>query len=813
MIKKECLIKYMLVIFAIVASFPMFAHDIEVKNADGVTIYYGWRNDSELYVTYRGDNWSDGRHCYSGIVVIPEFVIYGGNTYSVTCIGSGAFFGDGLTSVTIPNSVTTIWSSAFMDCMGLRSLTIPNSVMHIEDGAFMGCFNLTSIVSEIKNPFKIGGAFGSSSATLIVPAGTKSLYQSTAGWNEFQNIVEASEGGGIGEVFESGGINYRIGENNTVSVTEGNTIYSGALVIPNQVTYLGTTYSVTSIEYEAFMDCSGLTSITIPNSVTSIEGQAFWGCSSLTSITIGNSVTFIGDWAFNGCSGLTSVHITDLEAWCKILFGDFGEHESNPLDYAHHLYMNGSEITNLVIPNSVTSIGDRAFVGCSGLTSIKIPNSVTSIGSSAFYGCKGLTTIVSEIETPFVIESENYNSVFSDDTYIVAELIVPYGTKAAYQATEGWNKFTMITEAADKDGTLFTIDRITYEGSKSERTVIVKSVDKALTSLKIPASIGYDGTDYQVIGLGNDAFKGCSMGALIWDIDATLPNNAFSNASIGSNFLLYVKSANYAPSTVKNVVVDGTAQTIVLSDNGGQFYCPQTFIARNISYTHNYTMETGGNGKGWEALALPFFVQKITHSTRGEIVPFALYSSSSSQKPFWLAKYSGSEFKRTSVIEANEPYIIAMPNNSKYRNEYNLAGEVTFSAENAAVPKTPSFSGKFLPAFAPVAKSDAIMALNNSNYSSGYEPGSHFVKDLRDVHPFEAYIIGNSSSRGVIEINLEDGTTDIDDILLSADDTQEITIHSLSGQQVARTIQRNFDQIWNGLPKGVYIVNGKKYIK
>ena len=159
MMKKVLYLRLLLVIFALMASFPMLAHDIEVKNADGVTIYYRWINDrTELAVTYRGDDWLDGRHCYSGIVVIPESVKDGGNTYSVTCIGSGAFFGIELTSVTIPNSVTTIGSSAFMDCD-----------------------NLTSIVSEIKNPFIISGVGFSSYAyaTLTVPAGTKSLYQST----------------------------------------------------------------------------------------------------------------------------------------------------------------------------------------------------------------------------------------------------------------------------------------------------------------------------------------------------------------------------------------------------------------------------------------------------------------------------------------------------------------------------------------------------------------------------------------------------------------------------------------------------------
>lgn len=586
---------------------------------------------------------------------------------------------------------------------------------------------------------------------------------------------------------------------NEVTVVKGDEKLSGDVVIPDQVIYKGKTYNVTSIKSHAFILCNHLASISIPNGVTYINSQTFLSCDSLTSVTIPSSVKRIYSEAFHFCWALTSINIDDIEAWCKIWIEFWNSIQG-------HLVLNGRVLKELVIPNSVTSINDYAFY-CRDLTSVAIPNSVTSIGRSAFFQYEGLTTIVSEIEKPFAIN----NNTFSDNTYTNAELIVPKGTKALYQTTEGWNNFTKITEAADKDEVLFTIDGVTCQGSKSGKTVVVKSVDASRTWMEIPASISYDGTTYQVTGIADDTFKGSSMGALIWDVEAALPNNAFSNASIGSNFLLYVKSASYAPSTVKNVVVDGTAQTITLSDDGGQFYCPQTFIARSISYTHNYTMETGGS-KGWEALALPFFVQKISHSTRGEIVPFALYSSSSSQKPFWLGKISGNEFKRTSAIEANEPYIIAMPNNKNYRNEYNLAGEVTFSAENAAVPKTPTFDGQFVPAFAPVAKSSSVKALNNANYSGGYDPGSRFISNLRDVHPFEAYMTG-SSSRGIVEINFDDGTTDMPDILFSTDESREITIHTLSGQQVTRTIQRDFDAVWQQLPKGVYIVNGKKMIK
>ena len=141
---------------------------------------------------------------------------------------------------------------------------------------------------------------------------------------------------------------------------------------------------------DAFNPQVSLTSIKLPKTLKTIEERAFDGCSSLISISIPDSVTSIKDNAFYGCSSLTDVYITDIAKWCAIKFGNTG---SNPLRYAHNLYLNGELVTELVIPNSVTTINDYAFWGCNSLTIVTIPDSVTTIGNSAFYGCHSLTSI------------------------------------------------------------------------------------------------------------------------------------------------------------------------------------------------------------------------------------------------------------------------------------------------------------------------------------------------------------------------------------------------------------------------------------
>ena len=300
---------------------------------------------------------------YEGVPVteLCESVFRGKNIVSViipnsvTSIGSSAFYNcSSLTSVTIGDSVESIGSSAFYNCDSLTSVTIGDSVESIGDSAFFGCDSLTSVTfGENSKLESIGSdAFSGCNSALY----TEYEYGKYIGDsnNPYAVLIELTN-----ENFST----YKINEQTKI------------------------------ISYGVFENCSRLGSITIPNSVTSIGSDAFRYCSSLTSVTFGENskLESIGSDAFSWCDSLTSVHISDIAAWCNISFGDS---YSNPLKYARNLYLNGNLVTELVIPDGVTSIGDYAFFGCTSLTSVTIPDSVTSIGSSAFAYCDSLTSVV-----------------------------------------------------------------------------------------------------------------------------------------------------------------------------------------------------------------------------------------------------------------------------------------------------------------------------------------------------------------------------------------------------------------------------------
>ena len=291
--------------------------------------------------------------------------------------------------------------------------------------------------------------------------------------------------------FEVDSIFYNIlsEEDRTVKVTY-NVNYSGNVVIPANVTYEGTTYSVTTIGVEAFYNCSYLTSIEIPNSVTTIGERAFSYCTGLTSIEIPNSVTTIGVEAFRNCGSLTSIVVAedntiyDSREDCNAII----ETATNTLirgckntvipnsvtTIGERAFDNCRYLTSIEIPNSVTTIGNRAFECCTSLTSITIPNSVTTIGGWAFFSCYGLTSVtignsVTTIGLDAFYRCTGLTSITSlipaDKLFIPGvrafynvptscTLYVPAGAKETYAATEGWNQFTNIVEIKDYELTV-----------------------------------------------------------------------------------------------------------------------------------------------------------------------------------------------------------------------------------------------------------------------------------------------------------------------------------------------------------------------
>jgi len=226
-----------------------------------------------------------------------------------------------------------------------------------------------------------------------------------------------------------------------------------------------------------FKNDTSIPKITMTDIVTSIDEWAFDGCSGLSSVTIGDNVTSIGKYAFDGCSGLTSVHISDIAVWYNI---EFGNYCSNPLYNAHHLYMNGEEIKNLTIPNSVTEMGKWAFYGCSGLTSLTIPNSVTSIGDNAFNGCSGLTSLTIP------------NSVTSIGVH-------------AFSDCSGLTSLTIPNSLASISGGAFagccSLTSVTIPNSVISIGSAAFARCSSLTSVTIPNS---------VTSIGSQAFDGCS---------------------------------------------------------------------------------------------------------------------------------------------------------------------------------------------------------------------------------------------------------------------------------------------------------------
>ena len=494
----------------------------------------------------------------------------------VKAIENNVFYGcTSLSSITIPDGMTSIGKYAFSGCTGLTSITLPNSVTSIGEYAFFGCSNLTSV--NIPDGVTSIGDYTFYNCALLtsinIPAGVTSV--GTCAFYNCSRLTSINIPDGVTSIKD--GSFCDCSRLTSINIPEGvTTIGNSAFAGCSRLTSINIPEGVTSIGNNVFNGCSNLTSVEIPEVVTSIGNYAFNGCSKLTSVEIPKGVTSIGDEAFYGCTSLTSIEIpkgvTSIgnEAFygctslndIKVFVLDYSEFCNNHIVGAFEkpiqlLDKDGNEITEYTIPDGVKTIGERAFqycsglssitipnsvitIGgkafyCSGLTSVTIPNSVTTIGGGAFYGCY-LSIVTSEILIPFDVSAFPRNSNSS--------LVVPKGLLADYKSVDGWNfgfayeegETIYVWNPTDEQGVRYTLKQADDD---SYYYAVTGHTDEMCTEIVIPADI--DGCPVKTIEswvfrlcsnltsvtipegvtfIGDAAFFGCSSLSSV-----TIPNS------------------------------------------------------------------------------------------------------------------------------------------------------------------------------------------------------------------------------------------------------------------------------------------------
>ena len=509
--------------------------------------------------------------------------------------------------LTIPSTVggypvTSIGFSAFAYCNKITGITIPDSVTTIGGVAFLGCTGLKKIT---------------------VPNSVTSI-----GLNAFFGCAELKTAGPVG-----GGYDYEFGWTKN---------------IPDS----------------AFYSCGGLRSVTVPNSITRIGNDVFSDCIALKSIVLGSGIASIGDGAFINCVKLTKVNYTgNIANWCKISFFDY---DSNPLCYAYNLYINDKLVTDLVIPGSVTEIGNYAFEGCTGLTSVTIPDSVTKIGNNAFYDCNGLTS---------VIIGKGVKSIgkwaFYDCTEL-AEVIIPDSvtllSDGAFRGCAGLESITIPYSVVSIGDSAFTgcnrLVDVCYTGTKQQRAKInVNNYNDCLLNAKWYYNCGkaYKIT-YKLNGGKNSPANSNSY--TVSNKDTVLQNPARTGYAFGGWYSGSEKVTKISKGTTGNITL--TAKWKIVSYNiayklaGGKNNGknPKKYNVTTSTITLKSPTKKGYKFLGWYSGSKK--VTKIKKGTTGKITLTAKWEAINYKITYKLNKGKNNaenpnSYKVTSAVNLKNP--------------------------------------------------------------------------------------------------------------------------------------------------------------
>ena len=534
----------------------------------------------------------------------------------------------------------------------------------------------------------------------------------------------------------------------------------------------------------------------------------------------------------------------------------------NTLESSGYLFAGCMQLTNIngleyFITENMTDMREM-FASCESLTVLDLSSFKTSKVTSMFgmfMGCHNLTTIIVGDGWDITALTDEGHEMFADCTHLVGGMGTTYSEpnfNADYAHVDGGlSNPGYLTGTAEPVITEFEVNGIVYRvrHQQSEHQVMVAHVIHAEEELYVPSEVPYANIHWHVTALAEkafvdlhetkaieipgsidsvsvDLFNHCPhLAAILWE-----PNVPLTTAAMGEfnnpNLLLFITNTANAPAGVTNVIdmSTGVAEKIVLSDaaNGGNdFYCPEPFKAKEISYTHSYDQATKiGICEGWESIVVPFDVQTYTHETKGEIYPISSLLDEQIEydgdKPFWLYAFtSNDEFVEADKIMANTPYIISMPNDPEYWDSYILTGRVTFSAKDIEIYPThevmfvESQYRLFMPNYANAdyENPDAFL-LNVGDAYDGHLPGSVFSSErpARRARPFEAYFVPTGYNPVKRYMDIFDNDTEAIREIPMASKTKE-GVYDLMGRKV---INGSWLMDNDQLPKGVYIIDGKK---